>query len=1480
MRVRLHRASASLLVVWACSIDSKTASQPAASAGDSVALVRVARDRDGQRVETLAPGALRVRLTEPPPGVIVRLTEVPVLVARADLARAGAPAAQIEAAARSQRSKTDQQHGRVRAILDGALGGRLVGHSPRRVVGAVDLEELHDVLNALVLRGIGVEAVRKALAGNADVASIEAVVPVHASLRDSVPLIHADAAWGNVDANGIPDDGAGIRIGIVDTGVDYTSADLGGCLGPGCKVAGGYDFVNGDPDPMDDEGHGTHVASIAAGNGTYDPSGAPIPGIAPGARIYAYKVLDASGSGDSATVISGIQRCADPNGDGDPSDHLDVCNLSLGGSGNPDDAMSLAIDNATAAGVLFAVAAGNGGPAPQTIESPGTARTAVTVAAACKPADIGVDPSCSSAIAPFSSRGPVVWMVRGVTQTLDKPDVSAPGVNICATEWSSWHSESRCLDSRHVALSGTSMSTAEVAGVAALLRQEHPEMTPAQVKALLASGATNLNLDPTIQGAGRVDALASVSLAGVPGSVGRLDGVPTLDEDTPAARVATFSSAVTVTNTTAQTLTYQAGVTRADAGLSISFSPAAITLDPGQSGTFTVTRQVDHAVVPSGVEITGTIAFSTTAGSAVATVSVGVRDRLLVAPAAAELGVDLASQPSWTTTVPIQLTNRLADTVATYSASVTCCTDASQRGPPYVSATLDRSSISIAPGATATVNLTVTADNSQLFNGTFSGAFQITSPLQSASIPIRFFKGYGLQIQTGATVPLAVAVSSATAPSTTFTPVQTSSLLYLLDPGPYSVEAVWAAAPAVTTHVVQPGVATDQPVKTVTLDPSQATATITLRPITHTGVPAGSGTMIYRLTKRASAGGAVLEIFQDLSAGLQFRVSPVSSSYSFTAAAVSKAAGEIDTWLYELPDGIPADVTLTNTAADFVTREALSFRPASARNTPWLLPYGCLIAPYYQQIGVAGGGSVCFAGFDFAVPLPVGVSAPIHFFNSASRDLRTAQSADAPSISPWINDGSASGQPLLMGAHYYATRDHIFSWPTFIPWGDFGYPLTPADWFRSVQCAEPPTGRYLSFASSPVHDALRWENHRAEFAEVQGERGETGSFLWGCSEDWSATTVDARYELFVNGTSIASGVIDSTAISVPLVEGQQRWVLTAHPVIGGVRTQVQTVSTFSLTSASLVDENPPAIRELHLVSRGQWQEVFDASAVNRLQFEVDPVPGLADQDANFQHPLMPDAVASVAAWASTDGSAWAPVSVSTMADGSFLSDALPVVTGASLYWFRVYAADLAGNTLTYTFQVPAGAGYFADTTAPTVSLTAPSAGSLQRGSIALAASASDDVAVSRVDFRVDGASIATSTAPPYTATWDSTALPDGAHVLSAAAYDAAGNSAVSPGVAITTDNTSPTVAITSPANGATPLAGTTFTISASASDASGVASVQFFVNGTLTCTDSVAPYTCGWAIPKTKRLTYTLTAKATDAANNSATSAAVTVTSR
>ncbi|MFA6963972.1 MAG: S8 family serine peptidase, partial [Patescibacteria group bacterium] len=193
--------------------------------------------------------------------------------------------------------------------------------------------------NLSIVNSVAATVNQKALEKIQADSRVESVIEdakISSSLDTSVGQIQADKTWGVV-TDGTQITGKGMRIAIIDTGVDYSHADLGGCLGANCKVIGGYDFVSNDNDPMDDQGHGTHVAATAAGKGLLN-------GVAPDASIIAYKVLDQNGSGYSSAVIQAIERSADPNGDGDTSDHVDVASMSLGGPGGATDPSSLAVD--------------------------------------------------------------------------------------------------------------------------------------------------------------------------------------------------------------------------------------------------------------------------------------------------------------------------------------------------------------------------------------------------------------------------------------------------------------------------------------------------------------------------------------------------------------------------------------------------------------------------------------------------------------------------------------------------------------------------------------------------------------------------------------------------------------------------------------------------------------------------------------------------------------------------------------------------------------------------------------------------------------------------------------------------------------------------------------------------------------------------------------------------------------------------------
>lgn len=176
----------------------------------------------------------------------------------------------------------------------------------------------------------------------------------------------------------------------------------------------------------------------------------------------------------------------------------------------------------------------------------------------------------------------------------------------------------------------------------------------------------------------------------------------------------------------------------------------------------------------------------------------------------------------------------------------------------------------------------------------------------------------------------------------------------------------------------------------------------------------------------------------------------------------------------------------------------------------------------------------------------------------------------------------------------------------------------------------------------------------------------------------------------------------------------------------------------------------------------------------------------------------------------------------------------------------------------------------ADTVAPTVALTSPAASSTVNGTVAITATASDNKAVTRVEFYVDGQLVGATQQQPYSYSWNTTTVPNGTHTLAAKAFDASGNTATTESRTVTVNNpdiVAPTVTITSPANGATLAKNTTITVAATASDSVGVTKVEFYQAGVLKCTDTTVSYTCSMKLPA-KAGTQTIEAWAYDAAGN------------
>jgi subtilisin family serine protease len=421
----------------------------------------------------------------------------------------------------------------------------------------------------VVFNGVAIDAPREALdqiRALPYVKRVVADVPMHALADDSLnlTLINAPKVWSSLGSRG-----AGVTVAIIDTGIDYTHPALGSGFGPGFKVKGGWDFVNNDADPIDDNGHGTHVSGIVAGQSDV------ITGVAPDVSLMAYKVLGANGSGSESNVIAAIERAADPNQDGNTADHVDVANLSLGGGGNPDDPGCVAIDNASAAGVTFAIAAGNaafvnGIITYHNIGSPGTARSAITVGAS----DLGDN------IASFSSRGP------NMKNMAIKPDVIAPGISILSS----------LPGNNYGNLSGTSMASPHVAGAAALLKSLHHDWTPAQIKLALMNNATFVREEIMSDGAGRIDAFAAAT------------GTTRIDPPSISLGLApiempnwTATRSLHLTNNGTQSVTYTIRAT-VTAGEKVTPSSTSVTIPAGGATDLSLNFAIDNTLTPPSLQ--------------------------------------------------------------------------------------------------------------------------------------------------------------------------------------------------------------------------------------------------------------------------------------------------------------------------------------------------------------------------------------------------------------------------------------------------------------------------------------------------------------------------------------------------------------------------------------------------------------------------------------------------------------------------------------------------------------------------------------------------------------------------------------------------------------------------------------------------------------------------------------------------------------
>lgn len=409
----------------------------------------------------------------------------------------------------------------------------------RSVLPSLQAREIYATRS--IFNGLALYLPQERLAELGAQADVKALHSLQAKQLGSAPALNqgvAEKIWKAYGATG-----SGLKIAIIDSGIDYTHTDFGGSGNPAdyvnnnrtiiepnsfptTKVVGGYDFagdlyhVNNapiplrDPDPLDCNGHGTAIASVAAGygvdlagnryNGPYDRDLLSsefrlLPGSAPEASLYALKVTGCT-SNQTHLVVPAIEWAIDPNGDGNSSDRVDVIVIALGSAfGSANDPEARAVQRAFEAGMMVVAAAGESeGSTFYSIQSPASAPAAIAVVPV-----FGSESSSVDSLVPNSARGPL----RDSQTT--KPDLGAAGYQIGSAAYGSGNGIASA--------SGSAIASAHVGGAVALLRQLRPNWSPLQLKAALLNTSTPLQnpsgsaYAPTQGGLGRIDLAAAAA---------------------------------------------------------------------------------------------------------------------------------------------------------------------------------------------------------------------------------------------------------------------------------------------------------------------------------------------------------------------------------------------------------------------------------------------------------------------------------------------------------------------------------------------------------------------------------------------------------------------------------------------------------------------------------------------------------------------------------------------------------------------------------------------------------------------------------------------------------------------------------------------------------------------------------------------------------------------------------------------------------
>ncbi len=326
-------------------------------------------------------------------------------------------------------------------------------------------------------------------------------------LDESTPLVRG--LQSQISGAGLSVDGSGVRVCVADTGIDMDHVMYSSRIDTGAS----WDFVNNDNNPDDDQGHGSHVSGIAVGGTGLSvdlgcEGSEPFQGMAPGATLIGAKILNSFGGGSDSDIIAGIDHCADQSASGG---RADVINLSIGtgnfSSGACTHSWAVAANNAVANGVVVVAASGNENNS-NSMGSPACGTSVIAVGATYK----DDYPNCEDGTSNFNwgscvDNSPARDSIVCFSNESDFLDVAAPGSVI--------QSASNAAGGGSITgQSGTSMASPMVAGLAALILDADPSLTPAQVRQIIRDGA--IDMGPAgfdrAYGYGRIDAINSLQL--------------------------------------------------------------------------------------------------------------------------------------------------------------------------------------------------------------------------------------------------------------------------------------------------------------------------------------------------------------------------------------------------------------------------------------------------------------------------------------------------------------------------------------------------------------------------------------------------------------------------------------------------------------------------------------------------------------------------------------------------------------------------------------------------------------------------------------------------------------------------------------------------------------------------------------------------------------------------------------------------------